>query len=105
MSQTLVAVAIGTLFYDRSIADGLMGMGFAERSAIGANPVFQTLVSNGAVDSPIFGFKLASSGSELFLGGTNSELHKGDFTWVPILVEVCQIFECVGVCIMRDLPG
>ncbi|TFY81196.1 hypothetical protein EWM64_g2817 [Hericium alpestre] len=32
----------------------------------------------------VFGFKFAESGSELYLGGTNSDLYSGDFTWVPV---------------------
>lgn len=38
----------------------------------------------GVVTSQVFGFELAESGSEFFLGGTNNELCTGDFTcqWV-----------------------
>jgi cathepsin D len=72
-----------------------MGMAFKSLSVYNATPVFQTLVAEGVVDSPTFGFKLASSGSELFLGGTNSELYKGDLTWVSVTKEVCQILKCV----------
>ncbi|KAG2028391.1 aspartic peptidase domain-containing protein, partial [Suillus americanus] len=43
-------------------ADGLMGMAFKSISEYGANSVFQTLVSQGAVPEPVFAFKLASSG-------------------------------------------
>ncbi|KAH9968219.1 acid protease [Russula dissimulans] len=65
-------------------ADGLMGMAFQSISNYNASPLFQTLISEGAVTAPVFGFKLATSGSELFLGGTNSALYTGDFTWVPL---------------------
>jgi cathepsin D len=86
-----------------------MGMAFESLSEYEASPVFQTLVAQGAVDSDsaTFGFKFASSGSELFLGGTNSKLYKGGFTWVPISVEVCSILKCVveGCCLMRALIG
>lgn len=76
---------------DQFPADGLMGMGFQSISVYNAPPVFQTLISEGVVTSPVFGFKLAasSSGSELFLGGTNSALYTGDFTWVSLTIEVC----------------
>jgi len=67
-----------------------MGMAFQSISKYQASPVFQTLISEGVVGSQVFGFKLASSGSELFLGGTNSALHKGDFTWVSLTDEVCD---------------
>ena len=70
-------------------ADGLMGMAFQSISAYSAPPLFQTLISQGAVTSPVFGFKFAASRpSELFLGGTNSALYTGDFTWVPLIHEV-----------------
>ncbi|KAG1799383.1 aspartic peptidase domain-containing protein [Suillus plorans] len=65
-------------------ADGLMGMGFESISAYGANSVFQTLVSQGAVPEPVFAFKLASSGSELYVGGVNSALYRDPFTYTPV---------------------
>ncbi|KAI0253317.1 acid protease [Lactifluus subvellereus] len=67
--------------------DGLMGMGFQSISRFNASPVFQTLISQGAVESSVFGFKLDTSGSELYLGGVNNELFKGDFTWVSLTSE------------------
>lgn len=68
-------------------ADGLMGMGFQSISEYNAPPVFQGLVSAGQTDSPVFAMKLASSGSELTLGGLNSELYSGDITYVPVSQE------------------
>jgi len=65
-------------------ADGIMGMAFQSISDFNAPPVFQTLISEGVLTSPVFGFKLAASGSELFLGGTNSKLYRGGFTWVNL---------------------
>lgn len=65
-------------------ADGLMGMAFESVSEYGANSVFQTLVSQGAVPEPVFAFKLASSGSELYIGGVNSALYYAPFTYLPI---------------------
>ena len=68
-----------------------MGMGFQSISVYGAPPPIQTLISQRALTFPMFGFKLASSGSELYLGGVNSKLYKGEFTWVPITKAVRQI--------------
>ncbi|KAG2139032.1 aspartic peptidase domain-containing protein [Suillus clintonianus] len=65
-------------------ADGLMGMAFKSVSEFGADSVFQTLVSQGAVPEPVFAFKLASSGSELYVGGVNSALYRGPFTYTPV---------------------
>jgi cathepsin D len=67
-----------------------MGLAFQSISKFHAPPLFQTLISEGVVTSQVFGLKLASSGSELFLGGTNSALFTGDFTWVSLTNEVCD---------------
>ncbi|KAI0048762.1 acid protease [Auriscalpium vulgare] len=68
-------------------ADGLMGMGFQEISQFKSPPFFQTLIEDGQVTDQVFGFKLAESGSELFLGGTNPALYTGDFTYVDVTTE------------------
>ncbi|KAI0040132.1 acid protease [Auriscalpium vulgare] len=65
-------------------ADGLLGLAFESLSDYKANPLFQTLIAQGKVSSETFGFKFASSGSELFLGGVNSALFTGSFTTVPV---------------------
>jgi cathepsin D len=67
-----------------------MGMGFQSISQFNASPVFQTLVSEGVLSSSVFGTKFAASGSELFIGGTNSALYTGSFTYLPLTVQVCS---------------
>lgn len=69
--------------------DGLMGMAFKELSVYKANPVFQTLVAQWRTDAPVFAFKLAPTGSELFLGGVNKKLYKGAFHYAPVTEKVC----------------
>ncbi|KAJ3812930.1 acid protease [Lentinula aff. lateritia] len=64
--------------------DGLMGMAFQEISVFQAVPVFQTLVAQGVVTAPEFGVKLATTGSQLFLGGVDTALFQGDFTTNPV---------------------
>jgi len=49
--------------------------------------VFQTLVSQGQVSSPVFSFYFAESGSELYIGGTNHNHYTGSFTYMPVTVE------------------
>jgi hypothetical protein len=71
-----------------------MGMAFQSISEYNAPPTFQTLVSKGEETKPIFSFKLAPCGSELFLGGANPELYEGDFTWVPLTTKVCLFRSC-----------
>ncbi|KAF4604248.1 hypothetical protein EYR40_001429 [Pleurotus pulmonarius] len=65
-------------------ADGLMGMGYESISSYGASPVFQSFVSQKKVSKPVFAFKLAKEGSELTLGGLNTKLYKGDFTYALV---------------------
>jgi cathepsin D len=72
-----------------------MGMGFRSISVYGAPPPVQNLISHRALTEPMFGFKLAPNGSELYLGGVNSKLYKGKFTWVPVTKAVCQILKYV----------
>jgi len=67
--------------------DGLAGLGFQKISRYNASSLFQTLVNQGQADEPVFAFKLAKEGSELFLGGTNKKLYKGTPTYVPVTVE------------------
>ncbi|KAH9958948.1 acid protease [Russula dissimulans] len=67
--------------------DGLMGMGFQSISDYNASPPFQSLISEGAVSDPVFGFKLSDSGAELFLGGVNNALYTGDFAWLTLTNE------------------
>ncbi|KAG2139036.1 aspartic peptidase domain-containing protein [Suillus clintonianus] len=77
-------VATNATDFSQEKYDGLMGMSFPSLSNFPANPVFNTLVAQGAVPESVFAFKLASSGSELRVGGVNSALYKGSFTYTPV---------------------
>jgi len=68
-----------------------MGMGFQSISVYNAPPPFQTLMSEGVVSKSVFGFKLSDSGAELFLGGVNTDLYTGDFTWLNLTKKVCYV--------------
>jgi Eukaryotic aspartyl protease len=70
-----------------------MGMAFQSLTADDSPP---HLISEGVLTSPMFGFNLASSGPELFLGGVNPAYDIDEFTWVAVPQEVCHIFECVS---------
>jgi cathepsin D len=56
----------------------ILGLGFSDLSNLPQSSFFKTAVNQKVVSQAAFGFKLASSGSELFLGGTNNELFSGD---------------------------
>ncbi|KAH9041264.1 acid protease [Lactarius pseudohatsudake] len=66
--------------------DGLLGMGYESLSSYGASPVFQNLVSQGQVSTPVFSFYFSESGSELYIGGTNQALYTGSFTYMPVII-------------------
>ncbi|KAF9220083.1 acid protease [Gyrodon lividus] len=69
----------------RFAGDGLLGMAFQSLSTFGQSPFFQTLVTEGQTDEPVFAFNLGAYGAELYLGGTNPDMYTGDFTWVPVI--------------------
>ncbi|RPD78649.1 acid protease [Lentinus tigrinus ALCF2SS1-7] len=61
--------------------DGILGLAYPAISNLNANPFFNTAIQQGVVDEGVFGFKLASSGSELYLGGANDELYSGEIEY------------------------
>ncbi|KAG8735641.1 Type I transmembrane sorting receptor [Ceratobasidium sp. 428] len=65
-------------------SDGLMGLAFSSISNMNESTPIENLASTGAIKSNVFSFKLASNGSELFFGGTNSELFTGDIAFSPL---------------------
>lgn len=69
---------------DNSPPDGLLGMAFESIANTRSSPVFQTLVSQGKVTSPVFGFTLLDNGGELFLGGTDTTAFTGSLTFAPL---------------------
>ena len=70
--------------------DGLLGMGYQTISVYNKPPVFASLVSQSKVTDPVFAFKLAKTGSELYLGGVNSDLYTGSFTFSAVSPQVCS---------------
>ena len=65
-----------------------MGMSYPQLSEYGASPVFNTLIAQNQTAAPQFGFKLATNGSELFLGGFNTNLFTGPLTQSPVTKQV-----------------
>lgn len=51
--------------------DGILGLAYSSISELNKPPFFQTLMDQKKVDKGMFSFRLAKTGSELFLGGTN----------------------------------
>ena len=71
--------------------DGLLGMAFPQISALDAAPLFQTLVVENQTAEPVFSFKLASSGSQLTLGGVDEDQFQGPMTQVPVTTVVRDV--------------
>ncbi|KAG0691635.1 aspartic peptidase domain-containing protein [Suillus ampliporus] len=67
--------------------DGLAGFAFQQISAFGAPSIFKTLSDNGVLPENVFSVKLSSTSgqSELYIGGTNTELYDEDtLTYTPV---------------------
>ena len=73
-------------------ADGVVGLGFKEISPFNATPFFETLVDQGQLEEPVFGFFLAESDSEFIIGGRDSSRFSGNLTYVNVNRTV-RIFE------------
>ncbi|KAJ7610127.1 acid protease [Roridomyces roridus] len=64
--------------------DGVLGLALPAISNLNANPFFVTANSLGTTQGNLFSFYLASSGSELYLGGTNSAKYTGSIEYHSI---------------------
>ncbi|KAG6332060.1 hypothetical protein ID866_7031 [Astraeus odoratus] len=81
----LVAEEYGQAFSTQNFpSDGLVGLAYPSLAAPGTQPLFSTLIEQGAVSEPVFSFKLAQYGSEVFIGGTNPSLYTGTITYAPV---------------------
>ena len=65
-----------------------MGMAYQSISVYNAPPVFQNLLAQKQITTPVFSFKLSSSGAELYLGGVDSSLYTGSFTYASVATQV-----------------
>ena len=59
--------------------DGILGLAYPSLSSMRRTPFVNTAKAQGTLRTAEFAFKLAQSGSELFLGGSNSALYSGNF--------------------------
>merc|ERR1712176_1441627 len=65
--------------------DGIMGLAFEALSLGGATTVFKNAIDQGAVNKPIFAFKLGDNADgELTFGGYDDSEFKGDISWVSL---------------------
>lgn len=64
--------------------DGILGLAFSSISSIGQPTLIETLYSEGKISAPTFAFRLATSGSELYLGGTDSAKYTGTIGYASL---------------------
>lgn len=79
-----------------------MGMAYQSISVYNQPPVFQNLLTQKQVTTPTFSFKLSSSGAELTLGGSDSTLYTGSFTYAPVTTQV-RTFDHSLICAILTL--
>ncbi|KAJ7635309.1 acid protease [Roridomyces roridus] len=83
-TQTFSAVTtLSSSFADDPI-DGILGMAYPSISNLNVDPFFVNANKAGSTGANQFGFYLASSGSELYLGGTQSDKYSGDIEFNKI---------------------
>ncbi len=104
--QFLAAVTEESSQFQTDPTDGIMGMGLPALSSLQSvrarsvvrsvtillrhfqsaqqTPFFYTAIQQGVVSQSTFAFKLAQSGSELTIGGTNSDSFTGDIEFHPV---------------------
>ena len=76
-----------------------MGMGFKEINLLNAAPFFETLVDQGQLEEPVFGFYLAESDSELIIGGRDSRRYSGNLTYVNVEEQVRMLRGVLCICL------
>ncbi|TBU46767.1 acid protease [Dichomitus squalens] len=76
-NQSFSAVTQESSQFSEDTIDGILGLAFPDISNLGQPPFFQTALVQGSVPEGVFGFKLSSNDSELYLGGTNTLLYTG----------------------------
>ncbi|KAI8871468.1 Asp-domain-containing protein [Ramicandelaber brevisporus] len=74
-------------FFNGVSFDGIAGMGYASISNEGVNPFYFEFVKRGLLSQNVFAFYLThggGAGSELVVGGTDSNHYTGSITYTPV---------------------
>jgi len=70
--------------------DGILGLAFVRIAVDGVVPVFDNMIAQKLVSSPVFAFYLSrdpdsgADGGEMSLGGSDPNRYEGEFTYVPL---------------------
>ena len=67
--------------FGSEVDDGILGLAYPSLSNMGQSPFVNSAKKQGALKAAEFAFKLAHDGSELYLGGTNSDLYSGSLEY------------------------
>ncbi|XP_072336087.1 gastricsin-like [Scyliorhinus torazame] len=91
----------GTSFY-YSKYDGILGLAYPSLSAGYATPVFDNMIHDNLVSSPLFSIYLSrkptsQNGGEMIFGGIDNSHYTGAITWVPVLQEMYWLIAMEGV--------
>ncbi|CDO76305.1 hypothetical protein BN946_scf184917.g21 [Trametes cinnabarina] len=80
-NQYFLPVSTISPSFGSQVDDGILGLAFPAISNLHQSPFFNTAKTQSAVKNSVFGFMLAKSGSELYLGGTDSSLYTGSIEY------------------------
>ncbi|KAH9832219.1 acid protease [Rhodofomes roseus] len=64
--------------------DGILGMAYQKISTLSHPPFVNQAKSEGSIKDAVFGMKLAHTGSELYIGGTDTSLYQGSVEYHAI---------------------
>jgi len=85
--QTFGSVTSYSFHNNEYHADGLLGLAFPPISTWhDSPPLFESLVKQNRLINPTFSLKLSSTGAEMYVGGANSMLYKGNIAYTPVTV-------------------
>ena len=85
--QYLAAVSEESDEFQKDPSDGLLGLAFPAISNLKHDPFVFTAVSQKTAKEGAFAFRLGSSGSELYIGGTNDDLYSGKVEYHKVSTE------------------
>lgn len=87
--------------------DGILGLGFKNIAASGANTVFDNMVLQHLVPEPVFSFFLnrnsnSSTGGEITFGGVDKRFYKGPINYVPVTKKGYWQFAIDGISVQNS---
>lgn len=80
--------------------DGIMGLAFQSISVDHIPPVFESMVTQGLIDEPVFAFYLsnvAGQDGEMDIGGVDKKHYTGEITYVPLSSETYWAVKLDGI--------